>query len=182
MQISKAGVILLTDRYEDCVAFYEEVLELPVLFRLDRADSRLTCFDLGGAYLMVEPGGPLFSHGGEAGRSPGQSPVKLRFNVEEPGSRRWSCGTRASRSSCTIMTGEPPPNSPTRMATAAPCVRFRASASESPFRKPQMRLVRSATRPFGHALEPMAFAASRAGGERSVRAAASIITLIPADS
>ncbi len=85
MQISKAGVILLTDRYEDCVAFYEEVLELPVLFRLDRADSRLTCFDLGGAYLMVEPGGPLFSHGGEAGRSPGQSPVKLRFNVEDVG-------------------------------------------------------------------------------------------------
>ncbi len=85
MQFSKAGIILLTGSYQDCVAFYGEVLGLPVLFRLDRVDSTLTCFDLGGAYLMVEPGGPLFSHGGEAGRSPGQSPVKLRFNVEDVG-------------------------------------------------------------------------------------------------
>ncbi len=76
MQISKAGIILVTERYEGCVAFFGEVLGLPLMFRLDRADSKLTCFDLGGAYLMVEPGLP------EAGRS-GRSPVKLRFNVEE---------------------------------------------------------------------------------------------------
>ena len=79
MQISKAGIILFTASYEDCVAFYGEVLGLPVLFRLDTADSTLTCFDLGGAYLMVEPGGPRFSQSGDAE----QSPVKLRFNVED---------------------------------------------------------------------------------------------------
>ena len=79
MQFSEAGIILFTSRYEDCVAFYGEVLGLPLMFRLDRADSKLTCFDLGGAYLMVEPGGPQISESGKAG----QPPVKLRFNVED---------------------------------------------------------------------------------------------------
>ena len=81
MQFSKAGIVLFTERYEDCVAFYGEVLGLPLMFQLDRADSTLTCFDLGGAYRMVEPGGPRFGRGGKAG----QSPVKLRFNVEDVG-------------------------------------------------------------------------------------------------
>ena len=76
MQFSEAGIILFTSRYEDCVAFYGDVLGLALMFRFDRADSRLTCFDLGGAYLMVEPGLP------EAGRG-GRYPVKLRFNVED---------------------------------------------------------------------------------------------------
>jgi lactoylglutathione lyase len=74
MHFSKAGIILLTDRYADCVAFYGEALKLPLMFKLDRADSTLACFDMGGAYLMVEPGLP------EAGGD-GHSPVKLRFNV-----------------------------------------------------------------------------------------------------
>lgn len=74
MQFSKAGIILLTARYADCVAFYGKVLELSLLFQLDREDSTLACFDMGGAYLMVEPGRP------EADGS-GRSPVKLRFNV-----------------------------------------------------------------------------------------------------
>ncbi len=78
MQFSKAGIILFTGRYEDCVTFYGEVLGLPLMFRLDRTDSRLTCFDLGGAYLMVEPGGSGASQRDAAG----QSRVKLRFNVE----------------------------------------------------------------------------------------------------
>ena len=76
MQFSKAGIILLTARYEDCVAFYRDVLELPLMFQLDRADSTLTCFDLGGVYLMVEPGLP------DTGTAT-YSPVKLRFNVED---------------------------------------------------------------------------------------------------
>ncbi len=78
MQFSKAGIILFTRSYQDCVAFYREVLGLPLMFQFDRADSTLTCFGLGGAYLMVEPGGPPIS---ESDRG-GESPVKLRFNVE----------------------------------------------------------------------------------------------------
>ena len=79
MQISKAGIILFTGSYEDCVAFYGEVLGLALMFQFDRADSKLTCFDLGGAYLMEEPDGPRIDRSREAGRSP----VKLRFNVED---------------------------------------------------------------------------------------------------
>ena len=37
MQFSKAGIILLTRSYQDCVTFYGEVLGLPLMFRLDRA-------------------------------------------------------------------------------------------------------------------------------------------------
>ena len=77
MQFSRAGIILVTRSYRDCVPFYGEVLGLALMFRLDRADSTLTCFDLGGAYLMVEPGGPPARESGKAG----DSAVKLRFNV-----------------------------------------------------------------------------------------------------
>ena len=77
VKYSQAGIIQFVQRYAECVAFYGEVLELPVLFRLERAESTLTVFDLGGAYLMVEPGGAP----GGARRGPGRSPVKLRFNV-----------------------------------------------------------------------------------------------------
>jgi len=76
MQFSEAGIILLTTRYSECVAFYGQILELPTLFQLEREDSTLTCFDLGGAYLMVEPGLAESDKGW-------RSPVKLRFNVED---------------------------------------------------------------------------------------------------
>ena len=66
--------ILFTGRYEDRVTFYGEVLGLPLMFRLDRTDSRLTCFDLGGAYLMVEPGGSGASQRAAAGPSRLQLP------------------------------------------------------------------------------------------------------------
>ena len=46
------------------------------MFPLDRADSTLTCFDLGDVYLMVEPGLP------DTGTAT-YSPAKLRFNVED---------------------------------------------------------------------------------------------------
>lgn len=74
MQFRQAGIILVTCDYAACVAFYGNTLKLPLMFQLDRPDSTLTCFDLGGVYLMVEPG---------RGEEPRQSPVKLRFNVED---------------------------------------------------------------------------------------------------
>lgn len=46
----RTGIILYVTRYEDCVAFYREQLGLEVLF----ITPTLTCFDFGGAYLMVE--------------------------------------------------------------------------------------------------------------------------------
>ncbi len=50
MDISRIGHILYVKKYEECVAFYESVLELPILIKKEE----LTCFDLYGTYLMVE--------------------------------------------------------------------------------------------------------------------------------
>jgi len=79
MDYTRSGVILSTHHYKACVAFYRDVLGLPLLFSLDEPGSTLTCFDLGGAYLMVEPGGPK----AQSKKSLAQNPTKLRFNVAD---------------------------------------------------------------------------------------------------
>lgn len=80
MRYTRTGLILCTENYEECVAFYSDVLGLPILNALDNDHSKLTCFDLGGdSYLMVETGGTAIP----AGKSLDQNPVWLRFNVED---------------------------------------------------------------------------------------------------
>jgi len=73
----QAGVILYTQRYQECVDFYEKVLELEILHEIDRVGEQLTTFSLGGTYLMVETGG--VSHVDV--KTIETSPVKFRFNV-----------------------------------------------------------------------------------------------------
>ncbi len=80
MRHTRTGLILCTENYKECVAFYSDVLGLPILHVLDNEHSKLTCFDLGGdSYLMVETGGTAVP----AGKSLDQNPVWLRFNVED---------------------------------------------------------------------------------------------------
>ena len=50
MTFDRTGIILYTLRYLECVEFYQNILELPVLF----STSTLTCFKFGESYLMVE--------------------------------------------------------------------------------------------------------------------------------
>lgn len=50
MNFDRTGFILYTINYEACVTFYEKALELKKMFETDT----LTCFEFGGAYLMVE--------------------------------------------------------------------------------------------------------------------------------
>ena len=50
MKTDRTGIILYTLKYDRCVKFYREILELPVMFRTES----LTCFEFGDAYLMVE--------------------------------------------------------------------------------------------------------------------------------
>ena len=50
MHVLKSGFILYTIKYEECVLFYEKILELKVLYRKEI----LTCFEFYGNYLMVE--------------------------------------------------------------------------------------------------------------------------------
>lgn len=50
MKFDRTGIILFTINYEQCVRFYEDVLGLPKLFQKEK----LTCFEFGESYLMVE--------------------------------------------------------------------------------------------------------------------------------
>jgi lactoylglutathione lyase len=78
MKYERTGVILCTEKYNECVAFYSEVLELPILEVLDDKHSKLTVMSLGkDTYLMVETGGTAIP----SGKNLNQNPVWFRFNV-----------------------------------------------------------------------------------------------------
>jgi len=80
MQFTRTGVILCTERYGECVAFYRDILGLPVVERLDDAHSKLTVFRFGAdTYLMVETGGEASDHA----KTLRENPVWLRFNVRD---------------------------------------------------------------------------------------------------
>ncbi len=79
MNFTKPGIILFTQKYEECVDFYGRVLELEFLHKIDRPGEQLTTFSLGDTYLMVESGGVAYD-----GVKPVEnSPVILRFNVAD---------------------------------------------------------------------------------------------------
>lgn len=50
MKLDRTGIILYTINYEACVDFYQNKLQLDIMFTTDS----LTCFAFGDAYLMVE--------------------------------------------------------------------------------------------------------------------------------
>ena len=79
MKISRTGIILNTEKYEECVSFYSELFGLKVLFHEKEGDFRLTCFEFQGSYLMIETGGISKSKG----KSMEESCTKLRFNVSD---------------------------------------------------------------------------------------------------
>jgi lactoylglutathione lyase len=69
------GIILGTERFEACVAFYRDVLGLPVWFE----KSQLVCLRFGDGYLMIETGG--FAR--DTRKSQSENPTMLRFNVDD---------------------------------------------------------------------------------------------------
>lgn len=50
MKFDRTGIILYVIKYEECINFYKNILELKVLF----STVTLTCFEFGNSYLMVE--------------------------------------------------------------------------------------------------------------------------------
>ncbi len=79
MKFERTGVILRTEKYDECVAFYSEVLNLPVIESLDDEHSKLTVLRFGeDTYLMVETGGKAVP----SGKDLIQNSVWLRFNVK----------------------------------------------------------------------------------------------------
>ena len=69
------GIILGTERFEDCVAFYRDVLELPVWYE----KPGLVCLRFGDGYLMVETGGVAR----DQRKAQSENPTILRFNVDD---------------------------------------------------------------------------------------------------
>ncbi|MEM7430930.1 MAG: VOC family protein [Pseudomonadota bacterium] len=79
MNIQRHGIILNTENYDACVAFYRDLFKLPVLQEKEDGDFRLTCFEYGNAYLMVETEGIALSRE----KTIAENPTKLRFNVDD---------------------------------------------------------------------------------------------------
>ena len=77
LNIERAGIILHTERYEDCVRFYRDVIGLPVEFEKDEPEQILTCLALGEAYLMIEIGGLAR----DTVKSRQENPITIRLNV-----------------------------------------------------------------------------------------------------
>ena len=74
-QIKAFGIILGTEKFDECVHFYRDILGLPVWYE----KSSLVCLRFGDGYLMIETGGNA-----SEGRKPNtQNPTMLRFNVED---------------------------------------------------------------------------------------------------
>jgi lactoylglutathione lyase len=69
------GIILGTEHYEACCAFYRDAIGLPVWFEKEG----LICFRFGAGYLMVETGGVARN----AAKTPAENPAMLRFNVPD---------------------------------------------------------------------------------------------------
>ena len=79
MNIVRTGVIVNTENYDECVSFYKNLFGLRILFQDQQKELRLTCFEYGGSYLMVETEGVAKS----GGKTIEENPTKLRFNVSD---------------------------------------------------------------------------------------------------
>ena len=77
--IARYGIILNTENFEECVAFYRDLFGLRQLFEKKEGDFKLTCLEYGNGYLMVEQGGKAKN----GVKSPKEGSFKLRFNVED---------------------------------------------------------------------------------------------------
>ena len=75
IQIETFGIILATEKFDECVHFYRDILGLPVWYE----KPTLVCLRFGAAYLMIETGG----HATEGQKSINQNPTILRFNVND---------------------------------------------------------------------------------------------------
>ena len=79
MNTQRYGIILNVEKYDECVAFYRDVLDLKIMFSKVEGEFKLTCLEFGTGYLMIETEG--FAE--PKGKSIKSCPSKLRFNVPD---------------------------------------------------------------------------------------------------
>lgn len=75
LEVKTHGIILGTERFEECVVFYRDVLGLSVWYVKDK----LVCLRFGDGYLMIETGGVASNER----KSQAENPTMLRFNVRD---------------------------------------------------------------------------------------------------
>lgn len=75
LEIVTPGLILGTERFDACVAFYRDVIGLPVWYE----KPGLVCLRFGDGYLMVEGGGVAR----DGRKRQDENPTMLRFNVAD---------------------------------------------------------------------------------------------------
>ena len=79
MNTQRYGIILNVEKYDECVVFYRDVLDLKIMFSKVEGKFKLTCLEFGTGYLMIETEG--FAE--PKGKSIKSCPSKLRFNVPD---------------------------------------------------------------------------------------------------
>lgn len=77
--IARYGIILNTENFEECVAFYRDLFGLRQLFEKEEGGFKLSCLEYGHGYLMIEQGGKAKN----GVKSPAEGSFKLRFNVKD---------------------------------------------------------------------------------------------------
>jgi lactoylglutathione lyase len=81
MEFVRTGIIIKTQNYEECTHFYSDILGLPINYEEVDAeeDFRMTHFEFGSSYLLVETGG----HANPQGKDVDENPAVLRFDVTD---------------------------------------------------------------------------------------------------
>ena len=78
MDIAHTGVILNTENYAACVAFYRDLFNLDVISEKEEENGfKLTCLSFGDSYLLVETEGFAKLNG----KRILENCTKLRFNI-----------------------------------------------------------------------------------------------------
>jgi len=77
MNIVRTGIIINTEKYDECVLFYKNLFNLRILFEERYGDFQLTCFEFEDSYLMIETDG--FAN--PDGKTVKENSTRLRFNV-----------------------------------------------------------------------------------------------------
>lgn len=73
--IRTQGIILGTERYDACLAFYRDIIGLPVWYEKEG----LVCLRFGDGYLIIETGGVAR----DTRKPNSENPMMSRFNVDD---------------------------------------------------------------------------------------------------
>ncbi|MGF1689164.1 VOC family protein [Photobacterium japonica] len=76
----KTGIILKTERYQDCLSFYSNILGLNVVSEKIDGDFMMSELAFGDSYFLVETGGQYSS----TAKGVDKNPITIRFDVADP--------------------------------------------------------------------------------------------------